>query len=125
MAVIRPARREDLPAIVALVADDAIGATRESVDDIAPYARAWDAIAANPSSTLVVAVGDHGEIVGTLQLDLIDSLSRGGMRRAQVEGVRVAGTARGRGVGRELLEWAIAESRRAGCGLVQLTSDAR
>jgi GNAT superfamily N-acetyltransferase len=122
--VIRPARREDVPAIVALLADDPLGAGRETIADPLPdaYGRAWEAIAANPSARLVVADAG-GAIAGTLQLDLLDSLTRGGTRRAQVEGVRVARAARGTGVGRALLEWAIAEARREGCGLIQLTSD--
>jgi GNAT superfamily N-acetyltransferase len=123
--VIRPARREDLPAIVALLADDPIGAGRETAGELEPYLRAWQAIAANPSARLVVAEDSDGAIAGTLQLDLLDSLTRGGRRRAQVEGVRVARGARGTGLGRALLEWAIAEARREGCGLIQLTSDAR
>jgi GNAT superfamily N-acetyltransferase len=125
MATIRPARREDLPAIVALLADDPIGAGRESAAELAPYERAWAAVEASPSACVVVAEAADGTVVGTLQLDLLPSLSRRGMLRAQVEGVRVARSARGSGVGRELLEWAIAEARRAGCGLVQLTSDTR
>jgi GNAT superfamily N-acetyltransferase len=123
--VIRPATRDDVPAIVALLADDPIGAGREAAGELEPYLRAWEAIAANPSARLVVADGDDGAIVGTLQLDLLDSLTRGGTRRAQVEGVRVARGARGTGVGRALLEWAIAEARHEGCGLIQLTSDVR
>jgi GNAT superfamily N-acetyltransferase len=123
--VIRPATREDVPAIVALLADDPIGAGRETVAELGPYLRAWEAIAANPSARLVVAADAGGAIAGTLQLDLLDSLTRGGMRRAQVEGVRVAHDARGGGVGRLLLEWAIDEARREGCGLIQLTSDLR
>jgi GNAT superfamily N-acetyltransferase len=123
--VIRPATREDVPAIVALLADDPIGAGRETVAELGPYLRAWEAIAANPSARLVVAADGGGAIAGTLQLDLLDSLTRGGARRAQVEGVRVARGARGTGLGRALLEWAIAEARREGCGLVQLTSDVR
>jgi GNAT superfamily N-acetyltransferase len=37
--------------------------------------------------------------------------------------VRVAADERSRGVGRAMIEWAIEECRRRGCGLVQLTSD--
>ena len=88
--------------------------------------RPVDAIAANPSARLVVAGdGEGGAVVGTLQLDLLDSLTRGGTRRAQVEGVRVAPAARGSGLGQFLIAWAIAEARREGCGLIQLISDVR
>jgi GNAT superfamily N-acetyltransferase len=65
----------------------------------------------------------HGEVVGTLQLSLLPGLSRRGALRAQIEGVRVARTARGLGLGPVLMGWAIEEARRRGCVLVQLTSD--
>jgi ribosomal protein S18 acetylase RimI-like enzyme len=47
------------------------------------------------------------------------------MWRGQIEGVRVAAAARGSGIGRTMLEWAVARCRERGCGLVQLTSDKR
>jgi GNAT superfamily N-acetyltransferase len=47
------------------------------------------------------------------------------MWRGQVEGVRVAAEERGTGVGRVMLEWAVEECRKRGCGVVQLTSDER
>jgi GNAT superfamily N-acetyltransferase len=37
----------------------------------------------------------------------------------------VAAPLRGQGLGREMLSWAIEEARKAGCGLVQLTSNKR
>ncbi|GAA1795993.1 hypothetical protein GCM10009811_20360 [Nostocoides veronense] len=51
------------------------------------------------------------------------SLSRGGAIRAQIEAVRVAGEARGKGVGEAVLSWAIGEATAYGCALIQLTSD--
>ena len=124
---IRSARREDVPAIVALLADDALGATREVVADPLPdsYTRAWEAIERSPGTRVVVVEDGDGAIVATMQLDLIPSLSRGGTLRAQIDAVRVASGRRGGGIGRRLLEWAIAEARREGCGLVQLTTDRR
>lgn len=126
----RDARREEVPAIVAMLADDILGAARE-VGSAVPggglndgYWRAYDQITARPGSRLIVAEASGG-IVGTLQLDLIPGLSRHGMLRAQIEAVRVSASFRGRGLGRQMIEWAIAEARRAGCGLVQLTSDKR
>jgi GNAT superfamily N-acetyltransferase len=123
---IRPARREDVPAIVGLLADDTLGATREMLEDPLPeaYWRAWEAIERDPSTRVLVAELD-GVVVGTLQLDLLPSLSRGGMRRAQVDAVRVASGHRGGGLGRRLMIRAIEEARREGCGLVQLTTDRR
>jgi len=122
--VIRRAVEADVAAVAALLADDGIGAGRESADDLAPYLAAFAAVDADPSELLVVAERD-GAVVGTLQLSLLPGLSRRGALRAQIEGVRVAGTARGAGLGETLLRWAVDEARRRGCALVQLTSDAR
>jgi ribosomal protein S18 acetylase RimI-like enzyme len=119
---IRRASEADIPAIVALLADDTIGATRESTDDLTPYRRAFAAIAADAGEHLVVAVRD-GEVIGTLQLSTLRGLSRKGALRAQIEGVRIAATARGAGVGETLIRWAVGEARARGCVLVQLTSD--
>jgi L-amino acid N-acyltransferase YncA len=121
--LIRPARADDVPAIVAMLADDVLGASRETPDDLAPYEEAFERIAADPGQHLVVAEQD-GRVVATLQLTVQPGLSRRGATRSIVEGVRVASSARGSGLGTQLLEWAVEESRRLGCTLVQLTSDA-
>ncbi|AJT65757.1 GNAT family N-acetyltransferase [Streptomyces chattanoogensis] len=120
---IRRATEADLPAIVAMLADDPLGATRESPDDLPPYRAAYEAIAADPQQHLIVAVRE-GRTVGTLQLTVIPGLSRRGASRSLIEGVRVHADERGGGLGTQLIEWAIAESRVLGCALVQLTSDA-
>ncbi|MET9801909.1 GNAT family N-acetyltransferase [Streptomyces sp. NPDC006368] len=119
---IRPATPDDLPAIVAMLADDPLGAQRESPDDLTPYAAAFQRLAADPQQHLVVAVRDD-QVVGTLQLTLVPGLSRRGATRSIIEGVRVRTDERGSGLGTRLIEWAIAESRRFDCQLVQLTSD--
>ncbi|MFI2236808.1 GNAT family N-acetyltransferase [Streptomyces chrestomyceticus] len=120
---IRPATEDDLPAIVAMLADDALGATRESPDDLTPYRAAYELLAADPNQHLVVAVrGDRP--VGTLQLTVIPGLSRRGSSRSLIEAVRVHADERGSGLGTQLIEWAVSESRTLGCRLVQLTSDA-
>ncbi|WP_017599396.1 GNAT family N-acetyltransferase [Nocardiopsis lucentensis] len=118
-----PARAEDVPAIVALIADDRLGATRENAADLTPYLAAFEAIDDDPGELLVV--GRRGDRVGaTFQLSFIPGLSRGGASRAQIEAVRVHADERGDGVGADLMTWAEAEARRRGCALVQLTSDA-
>ena len=122
-ALLREARREDVPEIVALLADDPIGAGREGSADDAYYA-AFELIAADQRNRLLVAeLG--GRIVGTLQLTMIPGLSRHGMLRAQIEGVRVSAGQRGQGLGGRMIEWAIEAARGQSCGLVQLTSDKR
>ncbi|WP_328537847.1 GNAT family N-acetyltransferase [Streptomyces sp. NBC_00344] len=119
---IRPAAESDIPAIVALLADDPLGARRESPDDLTPYTAAHRRIAADPQQHLVVADRD-GQIVGTLQLTVIPGLSRRGATRSIIEGVRIHADERGGGLGTQLIEWAVAESRSQDCQLVQLTSD--
>lgn len=118
---VREARIEDLAAVVDLLADDVIGARREG-GDLAPYAAAFARIAATPGQLQAVAELD-GQIVGTLQLSLIPGLTRRGMTRAQIEGVRTLSTLRGRGIGEQLFAWAIRTARERGAGLLQLTSD--
>jgi GNAT superfamily N-acetyltransferase len=123
MVIFRDARRDEVPRIVALLADDVLGAGREAeVDDA--YWAAFDDIAADPRNRLIVAEAD-GQLAGTLQLTFLPGLSRHGTLRAQIEGVRVAAPGRGQGLGRAMIEWAVDEARRNGCGLVQLTSDKR
>jgi GNAT superfamily N-acetyltransferase len=120
--IIRRARAEDVPEIVAMLADDPLGAARERPGD-PRYAEAFAELDADPRQLLAVAdVG--GEVVGTLQLTFIPGLSRVGATRAQIEAVRVRADQRGAGLGQRLVEWAVAKARSRGCVLVQLTSDA-
>ncbi|KIF75474.1 GNAT family acetyltransferase [Streptomyces sp. 150FB] len=119
---IRPTVPDDLPAIVAMLADDPLGAQRESPDDLAPYTAAYQRLAGDPNQHLVVAVR-AGRVVGTLQLTVIPGLSRRGATRAVIESVRVHADERGSGLGTRFIEWAIKEARLLGCQLVQLTSD--
>jgi GNAT superfamily N-acetyltransferase len=119
---IRRATAEDVPEIVAMLADDPLGAARESPGDPA-YAAAFADIDADPRQLLAVAEAG-GAVVGTLQLTFIPGLSRVGATRAQIEAVRVRADQRGAGLGQRLVEWAVGEARRRGCVLVQLTSDA-
>ncbi|KOU32921.1 GNAT family acetyltransferase [Streptomyces sp. WM6372] len=120
--MIRPATEKDLPAIVAMLADDPLGATRESPDDLTPYLAAFKRLADDPHQHVVVAVRD-GRVVGTLQLTIVPGLSRKGATRSIIEGVRVHADERGGGLGTRFIQWAIEESRRENCRLVQLTSD--
>ncbi|MCL7379545.1 MULTISPECIES: GNAT family N-acetyltransferase [unclassified Streptomyces] len=120
---IRSAAPDDIPAIVAMLADDPLGAQRESPDDLTPYTEAYERLARDPNQHIVVAELD-GRIVGTLQLTIIPGLSRRGATRSIIEAVRVHADARGSGLGTRFIEWAVDESRRQGCQLIQLTSDA-
>lgn len=124
MITFRKARAADLPAIVAMLADDPLGAAREdaSLPLAQGYVDAFDAIDADPNQLLAVAV-DGGEVIGTLQITFLAGLSRKGAWRGQIEAVRIAGHRRSGGIGRRMFEWAIGECRARGCSLVQLTTD--
>ncbi|MFF7967229.1 GNAT family N-acetyltransferase [Streptomyces sp. NPDC007903] len=119
---IRPATSDDIPAIVAMLADDPLGAQRESPGDLTPYLAAFERLDTDPNQHLVVAVRD-GRVIGTLQLTIIPGLSRKGATRSLIEAVRIHADERGSGLGGELIQWAVDTSRRLGCHLVQLTSD--
>lgn len=118
---VREAGRADVPAIVGLLLDDGLGRGRESLDDLTPYLEAFDVVDRDPSNLLVV-LADGDRIVGTLQLTFLAGLSQRGATRAQIEAVRVAADRRGGGLGTAFIVWAVEESRRRGCRLVQLTS---
>ncbi|MEV6716922.1 GNAT family N-acetyltransferase [Lentzea sp. NPDC051208] len=119
---IRRAVAADVHPIVAMLADDLLGAQREKPGDPA-YLKAFEVIDSDPHQHLAVAEAG-GEVVGTLQLTFTAGLSRLGMTRATVEAVRVRSDQRGNGLGERLVRWAIDEARARGCGMVQLTTDA-
>lgn len=127
---VQRATRSDVPAIVALLADDHLGAARES-DDLADYERAFDAVHRDPFQYLAVVVDtsgntardSSGEIIGTMQLTVLPGLSRSGTTRLQIEGVRITPELRGKGLGTAMLEWAHEHGRARGAGLAQLTTD--
>ena len=122
---LRRAVADDLPALVALLADDPLGSTREAAPgsdpELAPYRQAFALIDGDPAHLLVVAV-DGTDVVGTFQLSFLPGLARRGALRAQIEAVRVRADHRGRGLGAAMIGWAIDEARRRGCALVQLTT---
>lgn len=120
--VFRAATEADLPSIVAMLADDELGATRESPDDLSPYKAALDLITADPLLMQVICER-NGVVLGTMQVSITPGLSRKGMSRANIEGVRVSVTTRGGGIGKQMIEWAIEYARERDCGLVELTTD--
>lgn len=123
--LLREAVRDDVRAIVDLLADDQLGAARDGATDddgLRPYLDAFEAIDTDPAHLLLVAV-DDGQVVATMQLSFLPGLARRGALRAQIEAVRVGRGHRGGGLGAAMLTWAVDESRRRGCALVQLTTD--
>jgi GNAT superfamily N-acetyltransferase len=118
---LRKAGREDVGAILALLADDDLHKLEEA--SVMPrHLAAFDRI--NGDSNQLLAVAElGGETIGCLQLTFIPGLSRNGMERCQIEGVRIARRLRGKSLGKQMLGWAIATCRERGCGLVQLFMD--
>jgi ribosomal protein S18 acetylase RimI-like enzyme len=119
---IRRARREDVGLIVAMLADDPLGSTRERIEQPLPasYFRAFEALEKDPNIQLVVAEGKDGAVVGCLQLCILPGLSSQGASRGLLEDVRVAAHCRSRGIGERLVQWAVTEARGRGCKLVEL-----
>ena len=121
--IFRQAKRADLPVIVRMLAEDDLGSQRERFEDPLPesYYKAFDEIERDSNHELIVAEMD-GEVVGSLHLMFLPSISYQGGMRAQVESVRVDSRLRGRGIGSELMKWAIARAKERDAHLVQLTS---
>jgi GNAT superfamily N-acetyltransferase len=124
--VIRAATEVDLPVIVSLLANDPLGALRETAGDTlaSRYRAAFEAIDADPNHLLLVSEVE-GRVVGVLQLSFLPHLTYEGGWRAQIEGVRVDESLRSQGVGRAMIEAAVDMAREKGCHLVQLTTDRR
>jgi len=122
--IFRRATEADVPAIIKMLADDTLGASRETLgaESLPRYLDAFRVIDADANQFLLV-VDDGKEIVGTLQLTFIVGLARGGLKRGLVEAVRVASDRRGEKIGEAMLAWAVDKCRREGCGIVQLTTD--
>jgi ribosomal protein S18 acetylase RimI-like enzyme len=120
--VLRPAQRQDVAAIVAMLADDALGRGRERIEDPLPqsYYEAFDKLTHDPNIRLMVAEGGDGSVVGCLQLCILPGLSSQGASRALIEDVRVSTTLRSQGIGEQLVRWAIGEAQARGCKLVEL-----
>jgi GNAT superfamily N-acetyltransferase len=116
------ARAADVPTLVALLRDDALGSQRESAD-MSVYERAFEVIDRDPNQFLAAVRDGDGEVVATMQLTLIPGLSRGATTRLQIEAVRVATVARDLGLGTAMIEWAHQYGREHGARLAQLTTD--
>ncbi|PSO33472.1 GNAT family N-acetyltransferase [Bradyrhizobium sp. MOS002] len=118
---IRPACREDVAAIVAMLADDHLGSARERLEDPLPasYYEAFSRVERDQNLQLVVAESE-GRVVGCLQLAILPGLSSQGGLRGLLEDVRVASDCRSRGIGEKLVQWAVTEAKARGCNLVEL-----
>ena len=119
---VQRASRADVPAVVALLADDEMGQEREGGEE-ARYEAAFDVVARDSAQYLAVVRDETDQVVGTMQLTIIPGLVRAGTTRLQIEGLRVAGADRSQGLGAAMLEWAHQHGRARGASLAQVTTD--
>ena len=119
----RVAKQEDLPSIVQMLSEDELGSQRERYEDPLPesYYKAFEQISRDTNHELIVAEC-NGEVIGTLHLMFLPSLSFQGGLRAQIESVRVDESQRGRGLGSAMMQWTIERARARGAHVVQLTT---
>jgi GNAT superfamily N-acetyltransferase len=122
--IIRKANRSDIPEIVRLLADDALGAARENHNKtiVSSYYSAFDIINADKNNYLMITELD-GKVVGTMQLTFTTYMTYQGGKRAQIEGVRIDKGVRGQGIGKAMIEWAIKKAQEEGSHVIQLTTD--
>jgi ribosomal protein S18 acetylase RimI-like enzyme len=120
----RKATEADITNLVNLLADDELGTEREdvSVPLNQNYIDTFRSIEKDPNNELTI-VECKGELVGMLQLTFIPYLTHTGSWRCLIEGVRISRDYRGRGLGREIINRAIARAKQRHCSIVQLTSD--
>ncbi|MEV4435846.1 GNAT family N-acetyltransferase [Streptomyces sp. NPDC049555] len=123
MPTLRPATRTDLPAVLALLADEDTVIDPATITVTEEYERAFAAIDADPRNEMLVLVDRDGTVLGCLQATYIPGLGKGGAERALIEAVRIRADRRGGGLGRVLMELATERARARGCALVQLTSN--
>ena len=122
--VFRNATADDLPFIVAIYVEDAMIRTDDDPAEAMskPYLDALAAIDADPNQILAVAELD-GERVGTIQVTFVPGINRRGMWKGLIEGVHISAAHRNKGLGAELVDWALERCRERGCGMAQLTSN--
>lgn len=121
----RKAMKNDVPAIVEMIADDVLGMKRENFQNPLPksYLDAFENINADKNQELIVVENDNNEVIGTLQLSFIQYLTYQGGIRAQIEAVRIRKDQRGNGIGKAMFEWAISRAKERNAHLLQLTTD--
>lgn len=125
MLTFRNATKNDLETIVAMIADDELGAKRENYQLPLPkaYINAFEQIVSDKNQELIVVENEQKEVIGTLQLSFLQYLTYQGGIRAQIEAVRIRKDQRGKGIGKKMFVWAIERAKEKGAHLIQLTSD--
>ena len=121
----RKATREDLPAIIEMIANDDLGRLREQYQDPLPkeYYRAFELIDQDINQELYVLDNSEGEVVASFQLNFLQYLTYMGGIRCLVENVHVKKGETGKGIGRQMFQWIIERAKDKQVHLIQLTSN--
>lgn len=125
MIKFRKANIKDVPTIIKMISDDALGSKRENFTTPLPktYYDAFERIDSDSNQELTVVIGDKDEVIGVFQMTFIPYLTYQGGIRAQIEGVRVHKGHRNRGIGKTIFQWAIQRAKERKAHLLQLTTD--
>lgn len=123
--IFRKATEKDISAIVEMIADDALGKTRENYKLPLPqeYLLAFQNIIKDANQELMVVQNEESQILGTFQLSFIQYLTYKGGIRAQIEAVRIHKNYRGLGLGKQMFQWAIERAKTRKSHVLQLTTD--
>jgi ribosomal protein S18 acetylase RimI-like enzyme len=119
---VRSARADDLDRLLALLSQ--LSEDGEPTTATPALAATFVRILAEGGRTILVAETAEG-LVGTLDLVIVPALSHGGRPWAAIENVVVDAGWRRRGVGRKLMDRAVAIAAAADCSEVQLVSHER
>jgi GNAT superfamily N-acetyltransferase len=125
MAIVRAATENDIPRILELYRQLAISTAPVELDQkpsLEDYRRVFGQISAVSGLELLVAE-EEGEVAGSLVLFIAPNLSHGGLPWALVENVIVDQKYRRQGIGKLLMDYAIARAKEAGCYRIGLSSD--
>ncbi|MEZ4971174.1 MAG: GNAT family N-acetyltransferase [Flavobacteriaceae bacterium] len=123
--IFRRATKEDLPAIIKMIANDTLGKSRERYEDPLPkaYYSAFEIIDGDKNQKLMVIENFQGEVVASFQLSFLQYLTYEGGIRCLVENVHVRDDQTGKGIGKQMFQWIIATAKEKGAHLIQLTSN--
>jgi ribosomal protein S18 acetylase RimI-like enzyme len=121
--IFRLATCADLLSIVRMLADDDLGSQRERYENPLPesYYAAFERIDCDPNHELIAAEL-NGEVIGTLHLMFLPSISFQGGLRAQIESVRVDKRFQGQGIGSEMMKWSMERAQARGARVIQLAT---
>jgi predicted N-acetyltransferase YhbS len=127
MAEIRTATEQDIPSILELYRQLALGGSADEMQNEGPtgnFRQAFAEISALPGCEVIVAEQESA-VIGTAMLMVVPNLSHNALPWAIVENVVVDSGYRGTGVGKLLMEYIKEKAGEAGCYKVQLMSDKR